>query len=183
MQAERVSETGRVEQGSEAFAQRDGVLVVVHRQHLTVPPHGRHAVAQRLTAPRPGAREIVAREQRRAAATQMVPLQRVERGRAARPRAFQVREVGHVWRRTQAGERGVDGAYKLKTTSSSVSEQILILLLVQLVDGLDVLIGYFLYFVETPPLVILGDQMILQQLLEPLVRVAANDSQRVAALF
>ena len=48
---------------------------------------------------------------------------------------------------------------------------------------LDVLVGDLLHLVEPPPLVVFRDLVVLEQLLQPLVRVAADLADAVAALL
>ncbi len=64
-----------------------------------------------------------------------------------------------------------------------VSEQLRVLLLLRVVDQLDVLVGDLLHLVEALPFVVLGDLGILQQLLQPVVRVAPDAADGVAAFF
>ena len=47
----------------------------------------------------------------------------------------------------------------------------------------DVLVGDLLHFVEAAPLVVFGDLVVLEQLLQPVVGVAADLADAVAAFF
>ena len=76
----------------ETLAQRDGFFTVEDRQHLAIPPHRFSAIAEAAARPRARARKVVAREQRRAALTEVVVTVRVECWRAARHRALEVGE-------------------------------------------------------------------------------------------
>ncbi len=58
-----------------------------------------------------------------------------------------------------------------------------VLFLLQLVDLLDVAVGDLLHLVEAFLLVVLGDLVVLQELLQPVVRVAADLADAVAAFF
>src|SRR5262245_29850525 len=62
-------------------------------------------------------------------------------------------------------------------------QQLPILLLLELVDRRDVLIGGLLHVVEAAPLVVFGDLVILEKLLQSLVRVAADLPHAVASLL
>ena len=63
---------------------------------------------------------------------------------------------------------------------TAIAQQFLILLLLQLVDHLDVIVGHLLDLVQALPLVVFGDLVVLEQLLEPLVGVAADLAHDVA---
>src|SRR5262245_63551605 len=65
----------------------------------------------------------------------------------------------------------------------SVSQQLLIFLLLQVVDQLHVIVGDLLDLLEALPLVVFGDLVVLEELLEPLVGVASRLPDDVAAFF
>ena len=106
--------------------------------------------------------EIVAGEQGSAADAEMMVAARIERRRPARHGAFEMGEVGHV------SYRPSRSASFFFCSSSIV---------------LDVLVGDLLDLVEPLLLVVLGDLVILEQLLQPVVGVAAHLADAVAALL
>ena len=69
------------------------------------------------------------------------------------------------------------------TTRLLLAEQLRVLLLLQVVDLLDVAVGDLLHLVEALLLVVFGDLVILEQLLQPLVGVAADLADAVAAFL
>ena len=84
----------RVEEGSEAFAERDRLAAGEQRHQLAIAPHVRRAIGQRLFLPRPRRLEIVAGEHRQlAGGAEKMRLTRIEGPRTASVAAFQMREV------------------------------------------------------------------------------------------
>ena len=65
----------------------------------------------------------------------------------------------------------------------SVPEQIGVFLLLRVVDELHVLVGNLLDFVQPPPLIVLRDQGILEQLLQSIVRVTPDAAHGIASFF
>src|SRR5262249_32464681 len=64
-----------------------------------------------------------------------------------------------------------------------LAEKLRILLLLQLVDLFDVAVGELLDLVEPLALVVLGDLVVFEQLLQPVVRLAADLANAVPSLF
>src|SRR4030095_5415691 len=62
-------------------------------------------------------------------------------------------------------------------------EQFLVLFLLQLVNQFYVLVGDFLHLLQALTLVVFRDLVLLEELFEPLVRIASRLTHRVAALF
>jgi hypothetical protein len=79
----------------ESFAERHWFFAVEERHELAVSPHCRLAPEEGAARPVAGSREIVAGEQRRATAAQMVTLSRVEERRSAGNGALEMAEVRH----------------------------------------------------------------------------------------
>ncbi len=71
----------------------------------------------------------------------------------------------------------------MKVRTSALPQQLRILLLLELIDDRDVLVGDLLHVLEAAPFVVLGDLVVLQQLLEPIVRVAARPGGRRCGLL
>src|SRR4051812_31395433 len=63
------------------------------------------------------------------------------------------------------------------------SEQIRVLLLLELVHGGDLLVGDLLDFFEAAPFVVFRDGVVLEQLLEAVVGLAPDASDTVAPFF
>src|SRR6185436_10662391 len=85
----------RVKQRREPFAERHRYFAVEHRHQLSVAPHVRLAPLEAVARPRACLVQIVAREQRRAAGTEMVASVWIERRGATRHRTFEVGEKRH----------------------------------------------------------------------------------------
>src|SRR3954468_19988893 len=66
---------------------------------------------------------------------------------------------------------------------SLMSQQLLVLLLLCVVDQLDVMVGDLLHFVEPALFVVLRNRRVLQELLEPIVGIAADLAHGVAAFL
>ena len=181
IEAERRAERLRVEERREPFAERHRRFAVEQRQHLAISPHVRLAgpSATRATTRAP-CRDRSGRGAARRTSTEMVPLTRIARRRAARHGTFEMgEEVDNRHMTKQTIQDQIGDARRLCFCLESFvrllfAEQLAVLLLLEVVDVLDVAVGELLDFVEPLLLVVFGDLVILQQLLQPIVRVAAD---------
>src|SRR5262245_55818640 len=64
-----------------------------------------------------------------------------------------------------------------------LAEQLGIFFLLKVVDGADLLIGDFLNFLQGSPLIVFGDGVVFEQLLEPVIGVAADRPDLIAPFF
>src|SRR5256885_3229422 len=96
----------------------------------------------------------------------MMPAMRIEGRRSTRHRTLKMGEVGHS-----------------ALQPSLLSEQFRVFLLLYFVDLFDVLIGDLLDLFQPLLLVVFGDLMILEQLLESLIALAAHLPYGVTAFL